>query len=50
MRDCAKRVGVEDREKLDQYFTSIRSLEKRLTQSAAWLDRPKPKVQLFASG
>ena len=39
-----KRVGVEDREKLDQYFTSIRSLEKRLTQSAAWLDRPKPKV------
>ena len=39
-----KRVGVEDREKIDQYFTSIRSLEKRLTQSAAWLDRPKPKV------
>ena len=39
-----KRVGVEDREKLEQYFTSIRSLEKRLTQSAAWLDRPKPKV------
>ncbi|HAH99652.1 MAG TPA: hypothetical protein DCO70_09960 [Verrucomicrobiales bacterium] len=39
-----KRVGIEDREKLDQYFTSIRSLEKRLTQSSAWLDRPKPKV------
>ena len=39
-----KRIGIEDREKLDQYFTSIRSLEKRLTQSAAWLDRPKPKV------
>ena len=39
-----KRVGIEDREKIDQYFTSIRSLEKRLTQSAAWLDRPKPKV------
>jgi hypothetical protein len=39
-----KKVGVEDREKLDQYFTSIRSLEKRLTQSSAWLDRPKPKV------
>jgi hypothetical protein len=39
-----KRVGIEDREKLDQYFTSIRSLENRLTQSEAWLDQPKPKV------
>ena len=39
-----KRIGQEDREKLDQYFTSLRSLEKRLSQSAAWLDRPKPSV------
>jgi hypothetical protein len=40
----AKRVGQEDKEKLDQYFTSVRDVEKRLTQSAAWLDRPKPTV------
>ena len=39
-----RRVGREDREKLDQYFTSVRSVEKRLTQSEAWLERPKPKV------
>lgn len=39
-----KRVGREDEEKLDQYFTSVRELEKRLTQSEEWLDRPKQKV------
>lgn len=38
------RVGREDLRLLDQYFTSVRELEKRLTQSAAWLDRPKPRV------
>tara|TARA_R110002049_G_scaffold305056_3_gene501166 strand:+ start:123889 stop:125172 length:1284 start_codon:yes stop_codon:yes gene_type:complete len=40
----AKRIGREDKDKLDQYFTSVRAVEKRLTQSAAWLDRPKPIV------
>ncbi|QGJ69343.1 Secreted protein containing DUF1552 [Planctomycetales bacterium 10988] len=39
-----KRIGREDKEKLEQYFTSVREVELRLTQSAAWLDRPKPKV------
>jgi len=39
-----KRVGTEDKDKLDQYFTAIRSVERRLTASSAWLDRPKPKV------
>ena len=39
-----KRLGREDKEKVDQYFTSVRQLERRLTQSEAWLDRPKPKV------
>ena len=38
------RVGKLDREKLERYFTSVRELEKSLTQSEAWLDRPKPKV------
>ena len=38
------RVGKNDQEKLEQYFTSVRELEKRLTQSEAWLDKPKPKV------
>lgn len=39
-----KRIGREDQEKIDQYFTSVRDLERRLTQSEAWLDRPKPNV------
>ena len=48
VRDQAKRlqtnVGEGDREKLDEYFTSVRELEQRLTQSAAWAKKPKPKV------
>jgi hypothetical protein len=37
------RVGGEDLEKLDQYFTSVRELERNFTQSEAWLDKPKPR-------
>lgn len=36
------RISKADKEKLDQYFTSVRELEVRLTQSSAWLDREKP--------
>lgn len=43
-RILRKRVGREDQDKLEQYFTSVRELEQRLTQSEAWLDRPKPKI------
>jgi len=39
-----KRIGKEDKDKLDQYFTGVRAVERRLTASAAWLDRPKPEV------
>lgn len=37
-------IGATDRERLDQYLTSVRDLEIRLTQSNEWLDVPKPKV------
>lgn len=37
-------VGAADREKLDQYFTSVRELEQRLVKSEDWERRPKPKV------
>jgi hypothetical protein len=36
-------VGAADRQQLDQYFTAIRDLEKRLAASEGWVDRPKPK-------
>ncbi|MFT4688632.1 MAG: DUF1552 domain-containing protein [Verrucomicrobiia bacterium] len=39
-----RRIGREDQEKLDQYFTSVRELERKLTQSEAWLGKPKPTV------
>lgn len=39
-------LGVNDREKLDEYFTSVRELEQRLAQAEAWSKRPKPKVDV----
>ncbi|MHC4995671.1 MAG: DUF1552 domain-containing protein [Planctomycetota bacterium] len=39
-----RKVGARDREKLDRYFTSVREVETKLTQSSAWLDKPKPLV------
>ena len=39
-----RKVGQRDRDKLERYFTSVREVEKRLTQASEWLDRPKPTV------
>ena len=38
------RRAVRDREKLDEYFTSVRELEQRLARSEEWAKKPKPKV------
>ncbi len=50
VREQAKRLqpklGSGDREKLDEYFTSVRELEQRLAQAEAWSKRPKPKVDV----
>ncbi len=35
-------LGKEDREKLDQYFTSVRELEGKAEQSRRWLEKKKP--------
>ena len=37
-------LGERDREKLDEYFTSVRELEIRLQQNKEWARHPKPKV------
>ena len=37
-------LGERDREKLDEYFTSVRELEIRLQQNKKWARHPKPKV------
>jgi hypothetical protein len=36
-------VGAGDRDKLDQYFTSVRELEQRMVRSEDFAKRPKPK-------
>ncbi len=37
-------LGAGDREKLDEYFTSVRELEQRLARAEEWSKKPKPKV------
>jgi hypothetical protein len=39
-----RKVGPRDRERLDQYFTSVRDLEKRMAMSRDWEHKPKPTV------
>lgn len=39
-----KRINTEDRNKLDEYLTSIRDVEKRLDARRRWADSPKPKA------
>jgi hypothetical protein len=38
------RIGAGDRDKLDEYFTSVREMERRLQAMQAWSRKPKPKV------
>jgi len=37
-------LSSADQQRMDQYFTSVRELEKRLHSSEAWEYKPKPKV------
>ncbi|MDP6928924.1 MAG: DUF1552 domain-containing protein [Planctomycetota bacterium] len=47
LRDSARALNrtlnAADRDKLDQYLTSVRDVERRLQMSKEWLNRPKPK-------
>jgi hypothetical protein len=43
-----RRVGAGDRDKLDAYFSSVRTLEHRLAANEDWAQRPKPKVAAAA--
>jgi hypothetical protein len=49
LREKSKRlereVGAADRERLDQYFTSVRELEHRLAAAEGWVNQPKPVVK-----
>ena len=43
-KDLQRTVGARDRDRLDQYFTSVRDLEQRMQMSREWERKPKPKV------
>jgi BMFP domain-containing protein YqiC len=44
-KDLQRKVGASDRDRLDQYFTSVRDLENRLQASRGWENKPKPVVK-----
>lgn len=41
-----QRVGPADRDKLDQYFSGVRELERRLHKSEEWEHKPRPQVNV----
>lgn len=49
VRDQAKSLrsglGIEDRDKLDEYLVSVRELEQRMVNDESWAKTPKPKVK-----
>ncbi len=45
-RQLGNRVGASDRGKLDQFYTSVRDLEKRLHKSEQWEQQPKTPVTM----
>jgi len=50
VRDQAKSLrsdlGTDDRDKLDEYLTSVRELEQRMVNDESWAKTPKPKVNV----
>ena len=43
-KSLSKRVNKEDKDKLDEYLTSVRDVEKRLELRQRWVSQPKPKA------
>ena len=42
-RTLNRRLGARDRERIDQYTTAVRDVEKRLHEAQQWERKPKPK-------
>lgn len=43
-KSMKRRLGKLDQQKLDEYLSSVRSVEQRVNRSQRWLDIPKPDV------
>jgi len=52
LRSDAKRlnnkISAEDRSRVEEYFTSIRNIEKRLERSAEWAEKGRPDSKISA--
>ena len=44
VRRLEKKMGIEDKGRMDQYLTSVREAEIRTRRADAWLDTPLPAV------
>jgi len=40
-----RQLGVNDREKLDEYLESVRQIEEQVNRSQAWLEIPRPDLR-----
>lgn len=45
-KSLERKISTADKDKLDEYFQSVRHLEISLKKSEQWLNKPKPKAPL----
>ena len=45
-KELENKIGHGDRGKLDEYFESVRDVEKRLATAQEWAKKPKPKIKV----
>ena len=45
-KTLSRGLGHGDRDKLDEYFTSVRELEQRMVKAEEWSRKPKPAVTM----
>jgi len=48
IKSLQRDIGGDDRDRLDQFFTSVREVEKQLVINEEWQKKPKPKVDAKA--
>ena len=44
-RSLRRRLGLQDREKFDEYLASVREIEERVERSQRWLEIPRPELR-----
>lgn len=49
-KQMQKQVGRNDRQKLNEYFNSVREIENQLQRDKEWSRKPKPKPELESLG